>query len=386
MKLKIKPGSIMMIKLLFWVSLLGSVYSYFLYPLVLKLTPRRPLPEKPTSNQKLSISLIITAHNEEGRIRKKILNCLELTYPELEIVVASDASEDGTDEIVREYENQGVVLVRAEERKGKENAQLHAIRAAAGSILVFSDVATRISSDALEKLGRYFDDPGVGAVSSEDRFINRDGNVAGEGAYVRYEMFLRRLESERAGLVGLSGSFFAARKEICEVWDILSPSDFNTALNCASHGVVAVTAPDVLGYYQDVQDPKKEYERKVRTVVRGLTAASRHRNALNPRSFGWFAFQLWSHKLLRWAVPWCLVLLFVSTLFLWPLGGWYLAALLGQLVFYGIVLIGHFSKSLRDKTLVKIPYFFVQVNTAIAHATLRFLSGERVTVWSPSKR
>jgi cellulose synthase/poly-beta-1,6-N-acetylglucosamine synthase-like glycosyltransferase len=375
-----------MLKVVFWFALLGSVYSYFLYPIILRLTPRRDVSARSSRTESPRVSLIITAHNEEGRIREKILNCLELNYSELEIVVASDASDDSTDQIVLGYEDKGVKLVRAEERKGKENAQLHAIRAAEGEILVFSDVATRIPSDAIEKLVSYFDDPTVGAVSSEDRFISRDGNVAGEGAYVRYEMFLRRLESARAGLVGLSGSFFAARKEVCQVWDILSPSDFNTALNCASQGLVAVTAPDVLGYYQDVQDPKKEYERKVRTVVRGLTAVTRHRNALNPRSFGWFAFQLSSHKLLRWAVPWCLVILFISTLSLFQLGGWYSIALLGQMVFYGIVLIGHFSRSLRDKTVVKIPYFFIQVNTAIAHATVRFLSGQRVTVWSPSKR
>lgn len=375
-----------MLELLFWVALLGSVYSYFLYPIVLKLTPRRGSSERRLLAQPPRVSLIVTAHNEEERIRDKILNCLELSYPQLEVVVASDASVDETDAIVRSFKNDGVKLARAEERKGKENAQLYAIRAAEGDILVFSDVATRIPSDAIEKLVSHFEDTAVGAVSSEDRFLSRDGLVAGEGAYVKYEMLLRRLESQRAGLVGLSGSFFAARKEVCEAWDILSPSDFNTALNCAKLGYVAVTAPDVLGYYQDVQDPRKEYQRKVRTVIRGLTAAARHKEALNPAKFGWFAFQLWSHKILRWAVPWFLALLAICTLLLAYRGGIYSLAMLCQLAFYGIVVFGYFSSSQRDKTVVKIPYFFVQVNVAIAHATLRFLRGERMTVWSPSKR
>ncbi|WP_336143078.1 MULTISPECIES: glycosyltransferase [unclassified Marinobacter] len=375
-----------MLELLFWVALLGSVYSYFLYPIVLKLTPRRGSSERKLNAQPPRVSLIVTAHNEEERIRDKILNCLELSYPQLEVVVASDASVDETDAIVRSFKNDGVKLARAEERKGKENAQLHAIRAAEGDILVFSDVATRIPPDAIEKLVSHFEDTAVGAVSSEDRFISRDGLVAGEGAYVKYEMLLRRLESQRAGLVGLSGSFFAARKEVCEAWDILSPSDFNTALNCATLGYVAITAPDVLGYYQDVQDPGKEYQRKLRTVIRGLTAAARHKEALNPFKFRWFAFQLWSHKILRWAVPWFLVLLAICTLLLAYRGGIYSLAMLCQLAFYAIVVFGYFSSSHRDKTVVKIPYFFVQVNVAIAHATLRFLRGERMTVWSPSKR
>lgn len=178
-----------MLKGLFWISVVGVLFSYFLYPLLLRISPRRPgatndhLPSRVPPR----VSLIVTAHNEEARIREKIDNCLKLTYPDLELIVASDASSDGTDQIVSEYSGQGVVLARAEERKGKEHAQLQAIKAASGEILIFSDVATSIPEDAIERMVRYFDDPAVGAVSSEDRFVSRDGSVAGEGAYVRYE-------------------------------------------------------------------------------------------------------------------------------------------------------------------------------------------------------
>ena len=238
------------------------------------------------------VSIIIPVYNGSNYLSEAIDSALNQTYPNIEIIVASDASNDGTDEIVQEYAARGVSVARANERKGKEYAQLQAINKADGKILVFSDVATRIPEDALQKLSVYFRDPAVGAVSSEDRFLTRDGEVAGEGAYVRYEMWLRRLESDRAGLVGLSGSFFAARKEVCQSWDIASPSDFNTALNCASAGYVAVTAPDVHGYYQDVADKKKEYERKLRTIIRGLTALERHPEVLNPFRYGWFTFQV----------------------------------------------------------------------------------------------
>ena len=181
----------------------------------------------------MSVTLIVTAYNEERRIREKIENTLAIDFDSsrLELIVASDCSEDATDAIVAEYADRGVRLVRAAERLGKENAQLTAIKQAQGDILVFSDVATQIPSDSLVKLERYFADPSIGAVSSEDRFVSKDGSVAGEGAYVKYEMWLRKQESQLAGLVGLSGSFFAARKSICQEWDIHSPSDFNTALN-----------------------------------------------------------------------------------------------------------------------------------------------------------
>ncbi|WP_253938156.1 glycosyltransferase [Hahella sp. HN01] len=374
-----------MLKILFWVALFGAVYSYFLYPLILKLLPKRRMVRADGSAAR-KVSLIITAHNERDRIREKIENSLELDYPDMEIIVASDCSTDETDDIVREYADKGVRLARADERKGKEYAQLQAITIAVGEILVFSDVATKIPADAIKKLESYFADERVGAVSSEDRFITNDDQVAGEGAYVKYEMWLRRLESERFGLVGLSGSFFAARKKVCEEWDIYSPSDFNTALNCAKKDLVAVTAPDVLGFYKDVADPQKEYQRKVRTIIRGITALSRHPQVLSPVQFGWFAVQILSHKVMRWAVPWFLAALLVFSLLLNYQGGIYSLVLLGQIAFYLLVLTGHFKPDLREKVYVKIPYFFVQVNLAIAKATIDFFKGTRMTVWTPSKR
>ncbi|MEQ9546527.1 MAG: glycosyltransferase family 2 protein [Marinobacter sp.] len=379
-----------MLVFLFWLSLLGSVFSYLIYPVVLMLLPKRnqagqsaPLKEGGWPK----VSLIVTAHNEESRIREKIENCLKLDYPDLEILVASDCSTDSTDSIVGEYRDVNVLLARAEDRKGKEHAQYQAIQKSSGDILVFSDVATAIPKDAIDKLVRYFADPAVGAVSSEDRFVSRDGGVVGEGAYVRYEMWLRRLESARSGIVGLSGSFFAARRDICVThWDIYSPSDFNTALNSAREGVVAVTAPDVLGYYQDVADASREYHRKVRTIIRGMTAVSRHPEVLNPFRFGLFAFQVMGHKLMRWAAPWFQAIFLLSSFLLAGKGGVFLLALVAQLAFYGVVLAGYLHPQLRNHSVVKIPYFFVQVNIATIHATLSFLLGRRMTVWTPSKR
>ena len=190
---------------LFYFSLLLCGYSYFLYPLILLLVPARSLGSLRQKGDFSfpELSLIITVHNEEARIREKLDNTLALDYPRdcLEIIVASDFSVDATDSIVGSYANQYVRLVRADQRNGKEYAQLCAIREASGEILVFSDVATAIPAEAFRLLVAAFADERVGALSSEDRFISNDGRVAGEGAYVKYEMWLRRLESDRAGLV-----------------------------------------------------------------------------------------------------------------------------------------------------------------------------------------
>lgn len=378
-----------MLEIGFWVSLVGLCFSYFIYPLVLTVLPvrrKKALPDVEGAPPIRKVSLIVTVHNEAARIREKIENCLALEYDSLEIIVASDASDDGTDDVVRDYGDQGVKLARADARKGKEYAQLQAIKVASGDILVFSDVATAIPEDAIRRMMRYFDDPEVGAVSSEDRFLARDGRMVGEGAYVRYEMWLRKLESSRAGLVGLSGSFFAARRSVCQDWDIYSPSDFNTALNCARVGLVAVTAPDVVGFYQDVADASREYQRKVRTIIRGLTALSRHPEVLNPLKFRLFAFQVFGHKVMRWLAPWFGLILFCLSVVLAKANAVYLIALVGQVMFLGAVGVAYWMPSLRDRTLLKIPFFFVQANAAVAHAGVSFLSGRRMTVWTPSKR
>lgn len=376
-----------MLHILFWVALVGAIFSYFIYPILLCLIPvRRSLKTGEALNTLPSVSLIVTAHNEAHRIRKKIDNTLEIDYPGIELIIASDASADATDEIVLSFEAQGIILSRTEQRLGKEYAQKNAISKASGDILVFSDVATQIPPDAVVRLVDYFKNSEIGAVSSEDVFISRDGALVGEGAYVKYEMWLRKLESLRGGLVGLSGSFFAARRKVCDEWDIYSPSDFNTALNSARQGLVAVSAPDVLGYYQDVADASKEYPRKVRTIIRGLTALSRHPEVLNPFRFGCFAFQVFGHKLMRWAAPWFQALLLALSFALAGESVIYSLALMLQLAFYGCAVAGHIAPRLRRHLLIKIPYFFVQVNIAVAHATVSFLSGRRMTVWSPSQR
>lgn len=380
----------MIMEYLFYFSAILSVYSYFLYPLVLKMIPTRSLQEIRISGdtEPPMLSLIITVHNEGTRIREKLENTLEIDYPRdlLEVIVASDFSTDATDSVVESFAGQGIRLVRADEHKGKEYAQLCAIHAAKGAILVFSDVATGIPQDAFQILARQFSNKHIGALSSEDRFVSNDGRVVGEGAYVKYEMWLRRLESDRAGLVGLSGSFFAARREVCEAWDIYSPSDFNTALNCAKKRLVAITCSGVVGTYRDVKNPGLEYRRKVRTVIRGITAIVRHPEVLNPFRMGLFAFQVWSHKIMRWGVPWFLLFFAVVTLLLQGQGMIYMLALIAQIAFYALALTGHVSTRMRDNTVVKIVFFFVQTNLALAQAAVSYLFGKRMTVWTPTQR
>lgn len=376
----------------FWVLLLIASYSYFIYPLCLLFmrgVAARPYAAAECLQSWPSVSLIIAAHNEQQHIATKLDNALALDYPreKLELIVVSDGSDDGTDEIVQTYADRGVTLLRSDDWVGKERAQLLAIEAAKGSILVFSDAGTQIAADAVRRMAAYFEDPDIAAVSSEDRFMSSDGSVAGEGLYVQYEMGLRRLESELGGLVGLSGSFFAARAAVVDgQWDVDTTSDFNTAFACARRGQRAVTAPDVLGYYRDLAEPAAEYRRKVRTVIHGVAGLMRHRDMLNTFRYGWFSFQLWSHKVSRWVVPWALLLLFLVNFAVYAEAPVYRWLLWSQCVFYGIAVAAHVIRPLRDHAIARIVYFFVLVNISIAEALLRYIGGQRMVRWKPSVR
>lgn len=376
---------------IFWLSALGSIYSYFLYPLILLVIRSRHIKDikKITEITEYPyISIVITAYNEESQIKNKVENTLSLDYPidKKEIIVASDGSTDNTDEIVLSFARDNVHLLRPSLRRGKENAQFAAVRNASGDIIIFTDVATEIEGHALNNLAKHFMDEEVGAISSVDRLVNKEGQNIGEGVYVKYEMWLRSLESNVSGLVGLSGSFFAVRKEICQNWNTSVPSDFNTALNCIRVGQRAISAPDVIGIYEDIKDERKEYARKYRTVLRGIAALFNNADILNPFEYGVFSFQIWSHKVMRWLVPWFLILLAFSSIYLYGEGLIYKLACIAQAIFYLLASLGWMFKSLRKFGLIKLSYFFIQVNLAIAHATIDYLRGKRIILWEPSRR
>ncbi len=371
----------------FWLSLIGATYSYFWYPTILMILPhRKNSPAEPTPVRK--VALVIAARNEAGKIAEKLDNALGLEPAgvQLDVMVASDASDDATDSIVRSYASKGIRLVRSPLRNGKENAQGLAIATTDADLIVFTDAGTILPKDALIHLLDAFRDPKVGAVSSVDRFISADGTLQGEGAYVRYEMWLRDLETQFHSLVGLSGSFFAARRSVCERWDNRIPSDFGTALSCAELGLQAVSDRRVIGYYKNIADSRKEYQRKVRTVTRGMSALRVRAGVLNPARYGRFSFEVFSHKLMRWATPWFLIATLCANVPLAFESPTYRVLFAAQLALYLAPTAVWIAPGLRRIGLVRIAIYFVEVNVAIIHATILVLSGRTISIWEPSKR
>lgn len=375
-------------KFILIISLLLVFHAYFGYPLTLWLVGL--FRSKSIRRQTITppVTLLITAYNEATRIEEKLRNSIALDYPKdkLQILVASDGSDDGTNDMVRAFENDGVELFVMPQRSGKESTQKAALEHATGEVIVFTDVATRIPPDGLSQIVSNFADTTVGCVSSEDRLVDKHGEVSGEGFYVKYEMALRRIESRVNTLVGLSGSFFAARRDVCQNFSAKMQSDFRTLLTSVQMGYRGVTDPEAIGYYQNISDEKREYARKLRTVVRGLTVFFDNLYLLNIKKYGLFSYQLFCHKLLRWLVPFFLIFALLSNLLLIFSAPLFFILFLMQAAFYGFAAKGLLNKGNPPKGLAKIPMFFVAVNLSILDAWWHYLRGKRIVMWQPSDR
>ena len=371
----------------FWSAALFLIYTFAGYPVLLWIVSRfRNCPHARTPIEP-TVSIIIAAHNEVTTISKKLLNCLELSYPSdrYEILVASDGSTDGTPDLVRSFAARGVILIDIPDRQGKQYAQLQARDLARGEILVFTDAGVEIDVNGLQEIVSNFGDPSVGCVSSEDELVKQKSGL-GEQAYVGFEMWVRRLESRIGSLVTASGSFFAARSSLCSRWHVDQTSDFFVPLHVVNQGLRVVVDPKSIGRYSVVRSERDELKRKVRTIVNGLHVFFSHSQLLNPLRFGLFSWQLVSHKLFRWLTPCAFLLLFISNLFLWPLSGFYRSCLALEVGLLMAGLLALAAKSLAGWKPMKLAGYFLLGNAATLMAWFYFLSGEKFVSWQPTQR
>ena len=376
-----------MSRAVFWVSLSMILYAYFGYPLVLSLVRifRVNNHRKDASRWEFipTVSLLMPAHNEEGTIEKKIRNTLSLDYPRenLQVIVVSDGSTDSTNTIVRKYPDEGVTFIALENRRGKAQALNAGLSVATGDIVIFTDASILLEPDSLRCIVERFRDERIGCVSGSDRIL--DGG--GEGVYGRYELWLRELESDVHSIVGASGSFYAQRRVLCPPFLEGMAPDFLSALTAVESGYRAVSEPTACGRMASAKKATDEFRRKERTVIRGMTTLFHKRNLLNPFRFGLFSLSLWSHKVIRWLVPFFMILLFLSNAFLLD-GRYYGPLFIAQCAFYLSASFSLLGAGISRNPLSKIPYFFCVSNAAILAGTMKYMAGIRQEVWSPTKR
>lgn len=376
-------------KILFWVCAVWLGYIYLGYPALLGILARRrpdPLLALDRSYQP-SVTLVVSAYNEERVIRDKVLNSLDLDYPadRIEIVVVSDASTDATDEIVRSFGEERVKLLRMTRRGGKTAGLNAAIESAHGEVVVFSDANAMYMRDAIRELVAPLSAPSAGCVTGAQLYHTAEKGSAGEGEglYWRYEQWIKRQEARLSSVIGGDGAIYAIRRELYRPMRPEDVSDFVNPLQIVAAGYRNCFAPAAIAMEDYGDSDSKEFRRKVRIVNQAWRAVTQMPGVLNPLRHGAFAWQVWSHKVLRWLALLPMALLLVASVALADTGRVYAIALICQLACYTLALAGWLMRGRADRPrLVTIPYYFVLVNLASLKGIAEHYHGKTYATWA----
>ena len=379
---------------LFWFSFFLLFYIYFGYPLAIKAVAAvRPRPVHKLDDFQPKVSILIAAFNEAKDIEATLCNKLEQDYPKhlMEILVISDESDDGTDQIVETVAEGApcpVYLYRQVPRQGKTAGLNTLYQHATGDILLFSDANSQWDPQALQKLVSNFSDPEVGYVTGKMVYVNKDGSLVGDGcsAYMKYENWLRYQETLVGSVVGVDGGIDAMRKSLYQPLRADQLPDFVQPLKVVEQGARVVYEPEALLKEEALSDSGSEFSMRVRVSLRALSALKDMAHVVNPVNHGLYALQLHSHKLLRYYAFIPLALLAITNTVLASDNTWYLLAFIGQAAFYLLAWCGHQQKDNPDlPPSIGISYYFVLLNTACLQAALAFARGEKKVIWDPRK-
>jgi len=363
------------------------MYVYLVYPVLVRAlaarfgTPPRRGTELP------SVTIIVTAYNEEKCIRGKLDTISRLDYPAalLHTLVVSDASSDATEEIARRYDPAHVRVLRVEGRQGKTACQNAGAAAARGDILVFTDATTQIDPAALRRLVENFAASDVGCVASAPVYVSSVDNATSQGCetYWSYDLRVRAAESLLGCLIGVSGCLYAVRRSAYVPIDPGLISDFVVAMKMRERGLRTVLAGDAICFENTLDRGSRELAMRVRVALRSLHALIHERRFLNPWRYGRFAWALWSHKALRYASP----LLWIAALAanIWLAGQMgYRVLLIMQCALILAGVAGFFLQARRSGLgILGRPYYLLLTNVAALIAALRYLKGDRMVTWKP---
>ena len=307
-----------MIELIAFISLFVIAYTYFGYPAVLMTLPKLKVITAIDNPVEPMVSILIAAYNEEKTIKNSIESILDSIYPKerIEIVVASDGSTDGTENIIRQFHDNHLKMISLPFRSGKFEAQKKAFLMSSGEIIVLADASSQFDQMAINCLIKHFADPTVGSCVGKKIIKNANTPVSkGDGVYWRYESKIRHLESlTGSSWIGCEGGITAIRKELLSYeYDSQLAQDYAICCKIYEKGYRNIYEPEAVIYEPPAKDISTEFTRKIRVVVRGIQAFFSFAHLLNPIRNRMFFFQNISHRLLRWIVPFLLLSLLVTS-------------------------------------------------------------------------
>ncbi len=374
-------------KILFWVSIALILYTYIGYPILVYLLSN--FYKKRTIGKYIypTVSLIVSAYNEGKNIENKLNSLLSMDYPEerLEILIGSDGSTDSTDSIVNRFIQEKpkfmLYFYRKERREGKPNMLNLLASKAKNDILIFGDCRQRLDERAVKEIVKYFEDPKVGSVSGELYYESDDKNkiAAGLGIYWKYEKFIRKSESRLGSMLGATGALYAIRRELFpDLPADLILDDVYIPMKIVDKGYRAIFDKRAKVYDKVFKESREEFLRKTRTLAGNYQLIYYLGYLFNPFK-GKISWQFFSHKFLRLMVPFLLLAVFVSNIFIVKLSLFYGIFILLQITFYGLAILGGTFNT--ENKLFDVPHMFCVMNLAAVVGLYRFLHNKQEVTW-----
>ena len=385
--------------ILFWILIGTAVYAYAVYPLLIaaiaRLKHQEPQPELPEPLP--HVTLFVTAFNEEQFVDEKIANSHALNYPpdRLHLVWVTDGSTDNTNQQLAAHPD--VKVLYEPERRGKVHAMKRGLEFVETDIVIFTDANTMLSAESVTEIVRLFENPRIGCVAGEKR-ISRDNreNAAssGEGAYWRYESWIKRNDAAAGTAIGAAGELFAMRKSLYQpISDNTLLDDFEISLRIALTGYKIGYSPLACAIERPSANIGEEMKRKVRIAAGSIQTMLRLGGLFNFFRHPMLTFQYVSHKVLRWiAVPLAMVLLIPVNIYLsaannFAFSNIFTWTLMAQALFYIAAFVGF---ALRNRKLsagwLYIPYYFYLANKAMWMGFWRFCRNKQSVNWERAKR
>ncbi len=334
------------------------------------------------------ISVIIAAYNEANVIIDKLDNTFALDYPRehLEVIVASDGSDDGTDDLVAAYPTSDVHLLTLP-RRGKNATLNEAVAMARGDILVFTDADSMLTPDALQHLIAPFGDKAVGGVGGNFHYTAKQTEGSGERTYWRFDQLLKDLQHRSGSITSATGQLYAIRSRLFAPIPPDVTDDFYVSAQVHARYQRLVFAKQARAYSTVADSADAEFRRKVRVMTGGLRSVWTMRQLLNPVRYGFYALQLWTHKVLRRAMIAPLTLMAIASIVRWDMGWVYPLTLGGLLGICGLGVLGLALRhaSIGQNKLLSLPLFFLLVNAAFIVAVYHLASGKRSDIWTSQR-
>ncbi|WP_272701651.1 glycosyltransferase family 2 protein [Desulfovibrio sp. Fe33] len=365
----------------FWWCLAVLAYAFAGYPLALRLLVRmRPRRAAFGGDGLPSVTMILSAFNEEAVIADKIRNFLDLEYPpeKMDFIIVSDGSTDRTEEIVAEFVGERARLLVQETNQGKTAALNRAADETDSDILVFTDANSMFDRDAVRKLAGHFADPEIGLVSGHSEYVAKNGE-SGSGAYRRYEDSLKEMEGSLWGVVGADGAIYAMRRSLYRPMRPEHINDFLHPIQAVMSGYAVVQEQGAICREPVDEVGPGELKRQTRIMTQSwIIVFSQLPELVKNRRIG-FLWQLFSHKILRWLTLPLMALLLAANLCVLGDGGFYVLALVGQIFFYAAA----YAFRRADGGIKQLPYSFLLLHLSAVIGLVQYFKGEKYISWKP---